>query len=468
MNTVAYIRVSTEEQAKEGYSIPAQKERLDAFAKSQGWTITEYYIEEGRSGKDLERPAAQKMLADITEGNIEIVLVYRLDRLTRSVIDLHTLLQLFEKHQVAFRSVTEIYDTTTATGRLFITLVAAMAQWERENLGERVYFGMSEMVKQGRRPGTKEPYGYTYNKEKKVLDVNPGEAKVIRQIYDMYLKGDGIRKIVRSLNESQIPTKFGKTWADNTISHILKNPLYLGSFRWDGEKFDGGHTAILDENTWLSVQEKMVRKKKLPPRHASGNYPLTGILKCGLCGTSLNGSVSTQKNMQGKRKVRWYKCGRRDHKQDCDLPYFRAETVENQVLEWIGKASNLDALQEMAKAKANDSNVLDEVNALEAELRGAGLKKKKWFDAYEAGVIGVPDLNNRLKSITEREEYARTRLKELSFEQPEWTKKERLKKIQNFRWLWENANPQERKELAHELIKSITAGKNKTISIELN
>ncbi|MGF9826753.1 recombinase family protein, partial [Brevibacillus agri] len=132
MRTAVYMRVSTEDQAREGFSIPAQREKLLAYVHSQGWEVAAIYADEGISAKDTNRPALKRLLRDIREGNIDVVLVYRLDRLTRSVLDLYRLLQEFEKYDVRFKSCTEVYDTTTAIGRLFITLVAALAQWERE------------------------------------------------------------------------------------------------------------------------------------------------------------------------------------------------------------------------------------------------------------------------------------------------------------------------------------------------
>jgi site-specific DNA recombinase len=489
MNAAVYIRVSTEEQAREGYSIPAQKECLEAFAKSQGWTIVEYYIEEGHSAKDLNRPEVQRLISDIQKGifGFQVVLVYRLDRLTRSVLDLHRLLEIFEKHRVAFRSATEVYDTTTAIGRLFITLVAAMAQWERENLAERVRMGMAQMARQGRRPGTQEPYGYNYVDGQ--LVVNPAEAAVVRQIYDYYTRGWGIRRIIRWLNDPEhpIPSKTGKPWHDNTVVYILTNPLYIGKFTWGREDYrssrctlkpvppeyiyQGSHEAIVDEETWHAVQEKLKRRKKLPPRHATGNYPLTGVLKCGLCGGPLNGCFSTQVNRQGKRRVRWYKCSRRDHKQTCSLPYLRAETVEAQVVEMLEQMADIETLQELARQElaAGGYDCRQEAEKLKAELKEISAKKKKWFDAYEAGVIELADLRERMKTITDREAYIRDRLAEIETEEEEqaWTPEERLEKIKNFRWLWEKATPEERKELVHDLIKEIVVAEDKSLTIRL-
>ena len=202
MKTGIYIRVSTDEQAKEGYSIPAQRNRLEAFCVSQGWDIIGFYVDEGISAKDTNRPELQRMLKHIENGIIECVLVYRLDRLTRSVRDLYELLDVFEKHDCKFKSATEVYDTTTPMGRLFITIVAALAQWERENLGERVRMGMQEKAEEGKWVVNTPPYGYDIDKENDALVINENEAVIIRKIFNMYLSGMGTHKIAYILSQN--------------------------------------------------------------------------------------------------------------------------------------------------------------------------------------------------------------------------------------------------------------------------
>lgn len=261
MKVATYVRVSTDEQAKEGFSIPAQRERLRAFCESQGWEIVEEYIEEGWSAKDLDRPQMQRLLKDIKKGNIDIVLVYRLDRLTRSVLDLYLLLQTFEKYNVAFRSATEVYDTSTAMGRLFITLVAALAQWERENLAERVKFGIEQMIDEGKKPGGHSPYGYKFDKDFNCTIIED-EANTVRMIYRMYCDGYGYHSIAKRLNELGIKPRIAKEWNHNSVRDILTNDIYIGTYRWGNKVVLNNHPPIISETLFRKVQKEKKKESR--------------------------------------------------------------------------------------------------------------------------------------------------------------------------------------------------------------
>ncbi|GAB7387104.1 hypothetical protein BSNK01_09400 [Bacillaceae bacterium] len=144
MKAALYIRVSTEEQAKEGYSVEAQKRKLTDFCHLQEWEIFDYYVDDGYSAKNLDRPALQRLIADLKEKKFDVVLVYKLDRLVRSMINLQELLQLFEKHDIKFHSLHEKFETHTAAGRLFLNIVGSMAEFERLQIAERVKVGMEQ------------------------------------------------------------------------------------------------------------------------------------------------------------------------------------------------------------------------------------------------------------------------------------------------------------------------------------
>lgn len=305
MRVAIYVRVSTDEQAKEGFSIPAQRERLRAFCESQGWEIVQEYIEEGWSAKDLDRPQMQRLLKDIKKGNIDIVLVYRLDRLTRSVLDLYLLLQTFEKYNVAFRSATEVYDTSTAMGRLFITLVAALAQWERENLAERVKFGIEQMIDEGKKPGGHSPYGYKFDKDFNCTIIED-EANVVRMIYRMYCDGYGYRSIADRLNELGVKPRIAKEWNHNSVRDILTNDIYIGTYRWGNKVVLNNHPPIISESLFRKAQKE--REKRKVDRTRVGKFLLTGLLYCGNCdGHKMQGSFDKREQ---KTYYRCLKCNR--------------------------------------------------------------------------------------------------------------------------------------------------------------
>ena len=182
MECVIYVRVSTDEQAKHGYSIAALVEKLEAYCVSQGWELVHKFIDDGYSAKDLSRPQFEKMMKKIKDETIDVLLVYRLDRLTRSVVDLYAILQELDANNCKFKSATEVYDTTNAMGRLFITLVAAIAQWEREDTAERVRMGMEKKTRMGKWKGGIAPYGYKIENDQLIVDEK--EAEVVREFSD--------------------------------------------------------------------------------------------------------------------------------------------------------------------------------------------------------------------------------------------------------------------------------------------
>ncbi len=166
------------------------------------------------------------------ENMFDCVLVYRLDRLTRSVLDLYTMLNKFDKYNVKFKSATEVYDTTNAMGRLFITLVAALAQWERENLAERVRMGMNQKAKEGKWTVSLTPLGF--DKEGDYLVINEKEAAIVRELFDLYLTGKyGVGKVAKILNQRGIKTKSGAMWHFNSVRYVLMNMIYMGTMRYN-------------------------------------------------------------------------------------------------------------------------------------------------------------------------------------------------------------------------------------------
>jgi len=229
VKTGIYMRVSTEDQAKDGFSIHAQREKLSSYANINDWEIVDYYVDEGISAKNIkDRPDINRLINDVKEGKINNVLVYKLDRLTRSVKDLISLIELFEQYNCTFSSVTEKLDTSNAVGRMFIKIIGIFAEFERENLAERVSFGYEQKTREGNYTNTNGVNGFDYIVGKGDLVVNEQEKDIVNRIFNMYLEGNSMLKIAKILNQEKVPTKRGGYWSQSTIKSILTNPLYIG------------------------------------------------------------------------------------------------------------------------------------------------------------------------------------------------------------------------------------------------
>lgn len=420
MKTAIYIRVSTEEQAKEGYSIEAQKKKLSDYVNIQGWELFNIYIDDGYSAKDLERPQVQKMIKDIRAKKFDVVLVYRLDRLVRSVLDLHELLLLFDKHDVKFRSATEAFDTTSAMGRFFITLVGAMAQWERENLAERVKMGMEQKLYKGERNGAAAPFGYSL--ENGGLVVNQLEAQIVKRIFEMY-KTNGTKQIVNVFNREKVPKRGGGVWTYATIVYILTNPVYAGKLRWNYRKFagektgqeiivEGNHEAIITEEEYNNAQLLRTSRQKDGKRSTSV-FTFTGVLRCSRCGHPMCGTTKKNKNSS----VLYYKCTGRFHMGICDMPMIKEEVLTGEFLNHFDLSIGdeiLKSLEIPEDRETNDQTALRQ--SLEHEIETVIKRKKKWQLAYANEVITLEELKEHTAHDKEREEYLRQQLRSIENE----------------------------------------------------
>ena len=280
-----YIRVSTDEQVRDGFSISAQREKLKAYCQVQDWEDYKFYVDEGLSAKDTNRPQLQKMIQHVQEGKITTVLVYRLDRLTRSVLDLYKLLETFDKYGCTFKSATEIYDTGSAMGRLFITLSAAMAQWERENLGERVIMGQIEKARQGEY-AAKAPYGFNKDENSKLI-INEEEKKVILLMISKIKQGNSIRQLATYLDENGIPPIRGYKWHIRTVLDVMQNPALYGAIKWRDEIYENCHEPILSKKDFSQLQKMLSNRRNHKKRETNSIHIFQTKLICPFCGNRL-------------------------------------------------------------------------------------------------------------------------------------------------------------------------------------
>ncbi|MFI8493325.1 recombinase family protein [Peribacillus butanolivorans] len=293
MTVGIYIRVSTLEQANEGYSIAAQRERLKAYCMAQGWDDFKFYVDEGVSAKDTNRPQLSLLLNHIKNGSISMILVYRLDRFTRSVSDLYNLLQTLDKHDCTFKSATEIYDTSTAMGRMFIGLVALLAQWETENLSERIKMALEKKVADGERVGNI-PFGFDLSEDEKLVKNNKSAI-----VLDM------IKKVESGMSANQVATFLNKTnndrarWHTQGVLRILKNPALYGATRWNDQIHENTHEGIISKTKYLKLQQILSDRAKHHRREVENTYLFQGVLICPECGNPLSVNRYIRKKKDG-------------------------------------------------------------------------------------------------------------------------------------------------------------------------
>lgn len=254
-----YTRVSTEDQAKEGYSLAAQRERLEAYCDAQGWDIVDYYVDEGHSGRNTRRPAYHRMMEEREKW--DILLVMKMDRIHRNSKNFMIMMENLEKWGKKFSSMSESLDTSNAVGRFVVDIIQRIAQLESEQIGERTYMGMRQKAESGQGLlGFRVPFGYHIHGGTLIQDME--EAKVVRSIYDQYLAGQTMDMIAWGLNRDAVTTRGESHWTVWSISRILHNPVYAGHLRWDDLIIPSDHLPIIPVELFNQVQRKIASRVK--------------------------------------------------------------------------------------------------------------------------------------------------------------------------------------------------------------
>lgn len=278
-----YIRVSTLEQAQEGYSVGEQKERLIAYCKAKDWLIADIYVDGGYTGSNINRPGIQKLIAETDK--FDLVLVYKLDRLSRSQRDtLYLIEEVFRPNGVDFISMQESFDTSTPFGKAMIGLLAVFAQLEREQIKERTWMGRVARAKTGlHHGGGYIPIGYNYSDGKLIID--PYEAEQVRKIFEWYLAGSSLKAITDRLQEEGYTNKYSSYNSWSSVRNILDNETYTGRLHFGDIIVDDAHEAIISKEQFEAAQVlRGKRKEKFGSNAFQSKHFLTGLLFCGHCG----------------------------------------------------------------------------------------------------------------------------------------------------------------------------------------
>lgn len=404
INKVAlYVRVSTTSQLEEGYSIEEQKAKLESYCDIKDWHIYKVYTDGGFSGSTTERPALEQLIKDAQSKLFDTVLVYKLDRLSRSQKDtLYLIEDIFLKNNIEFVSLLENFDTSTPFGRAVIGLLSVFAQLEREQIKERMQLGKLGRAKAGKSMmWAKTSYGYNYDKETGSMTVNEYEALAVKEIFTSYLAGMSITKLRDKINE-----KYQKqpAWSYRTIRGILANPVYCGLNQYKGQTFQGTHKPIISlvdfEQTQRELAKRQQTAKELSnPRPFQAKYMLSGLAQCGYCHAPLKVILGAVRK-DGTRFKR-YECYQRhprktrgvtvynDNKK-CDSGYYDMELLEHYVLTRIAQLQNdPDKIQELF---SDDTGPTIDKQAIQKQIDSLTLKLSKLNDLYLDDRITLDEL----------------------------------------------------------------------------
>ena len=382
-----YIRVSTFDQAREGFSLREQEERLKEFCKFKRYNIYKVYQDAGISAKNDKRPAYQEMIEDVKKGNINVIVALKLDRLTRSVYEIEKLMKFVNDYECDIDCMADESNTTTSNGRMVMRIMTSVSQNEIEKCSERTKFGMAGAIKNGHIPNRT---GLGFKRENKKLVPDPLTKDIIVRIFDLYLEGKSHQAIANIYNKEKV---LGKTnWYDSTIQKILSNELYKGDYV-NGKRtkhptyYENVIEPIVSKEKWESCQYQKLRNARHYERTAT--YLFTNKLKCSKCGNFLGGHATTKTN--GK-KYYYYKCN------TCKT-YFNEIDIEKELKAFMLELAKQDDLINNYYTPFIKSKLEDKTEDYKKEIKDLGKQLDRIKTAYIKGVVKLEDFDKEIKHI---------------------------------------------------------------------
>ena len=489
-----YTRKSTEEGLEQEFnSLDAQRESGEAYIaaqKHEGWTcIPDKYDDGGFTGGNLERPAMRRLLTDIEAGRVDCVVVYKVDRLSRSLMDFSRVMQTFDRHKVSFVSVTQQFNTTHSMGRLTLNILLSFAQFEREIISERTRDKIAAARKKGKFAGGKPLLGYDLASTPAgaKLSVNEPEAKQVREIYELYLKHQALIPVVKELadrgwvNKKCITRKGllrgGRPFDKTTLYRLLTNQTYTGVVRYHEEVYPGEQAAIVDPALWERVKAILGRNGRTAGAAVRNRYGalLKGILHCSCCKCSMIHTYSVKGGRgAGAKRYRYYVCLAAQKKgwHTCPTKSVPAGEIERYVVEQIKGIGRDPAVlegtlrqmrQENARAIAD---LCSEQKQLERELtrHHATLRKRRVMESTVENISELTALNEQMGAVDRRITSLRGQILKLQRETID--QREVAKALSIFEPVWEQLAPREQARVIELLVDRVAYdGRAGTVSI---
>ena len=392
-----YIRVSTEDQAREGFSLGEQEEKLLQLCKFKELEVYKVYKDAGISAKDMEhRPQFQEMLQDMKEGKINYIVAYKLDRITRSVRDLEELISVLEQYNCFLLCDRDDVNTSTANGRFFVRMLTVLSQLEIEIVSERTKFGLNGAIKSGHIPGQR-PFGYTKSEDKKMI-VDNATKPYIEKIFDMYLDGKSFQQIANYFKENNIYPK--KKWRDTTIQKIIDNKIYMGDYeqyKRIGKQenlepivYMNVVEPIISRAKWEECQKQKERNQRTYTRDRI--YTFFQRLKCPSCGRIMKCKGSGG----SKRKYMYYTC------EHCHVN-FNENYVEELLESFIYDLLEYDmAVKKFFLPILEDKNNKIDTTTIDKEIRNLEKQRDRIKQAYIKGIVEMEDFKEDYKLIEDK------------------------------------------------------------------
>lgn len=464
MKAAIYIRVSTDRQAEEGFSIEAQHELLMELLERKGLELYRVYSDPGISGRTIKkRPGVQRLIADMKAGRFDAVLIHKLDRFSRNLGDLYDFIALvnkLNKRLIVASLGSEEIDTQSPMGKAFLYFNGIFAEIYSDNLKEETLKGLTHKVSHGGRHMSRAPLGYDFDDDRNLI-INEQEAKLIRDVYRYYLEGKGVVKIAKIMN-GYSRGKEGGVWDSKYIRIVLKNPTYTGHNHFKPEAWEeerrikvlGDHEPIISIEDFVNVQKIMARKANGTMSRNSYDYPYGGIIRCAQCGATYVGNATTQNGVQ----YRSYRCYNNYTNGTCDASGLSELKLNQLVFE------HLLITGDRLKVKRADTDVKKDKKHLQKEIDLSNRRRKNWMMALGDGKLSPDDY---AELITEEE----TRMKALydefddseDYYMNEFTEEEIKDLVFNLKENWTYIEVDTQKQLIQSMFRRIVIQKNKGI-----
>jgi len=475
-----YTRKSTEEGLDQEYnSLDAQRDAAEAYIASQkaeGWTaLPDRYDDGGFTGGNMERPALDRLRRDIERGKIDCVVVYKVDRLSRSLLDFARIMETFDNHGVSFVSVTQHFNTTHSMGRLTLNILLSFAQFEREIIGERIRDKLAAQARKGKWTGGVPVLGYDVDRTgpSPRLVVNAKEAAQVREIFRTYLEEAALLPVVKELacrgwvNKRRVTKKGkklgGRPFNKATLHQLLTNPIYTGKMRYKDELHPGEHEAIVDQALFDQVQEQLKQNGRTGGTEVRNKYGalLRGLLRCKSCGTAMTHTFTSK----GKQQLyRYYRCTNaiKNGHEVCSVGTLPAAEIERVVIDEVRDLAKDEALlaQVLADAQSAVAAELAEARREREDLRRERGRHQQELQQLATSAQMTTDVTTRIAELHERLAAAERRLPELDskvadLEAQTVSEAEARFAFADFDALWASLAPREQARLLNLLVSTV-------------